>query len=395
MPIPLTVIGTDATGQGFKERTFVLGLNGRDCQYQSKHEVQRDCCLLLDFEYRPGGYKPCRVQGRVKWLRASRTDRRLFHVGVELETFQSAIVVPDDQEDPSGNQDAPLARPVASTEPKEGDAPMPQMKKGALAFPQPPNAPEAAPKGEDSEIVAGSDPYVLRMTPKMATPSVVQESGHSPETLKNLLSREMQNSLQEAVASLDEQLRTSSESAAAMMAERLSELSQTAAIKIERDLNTRVSAMLQSAEEAITEIQGQINNARASAEDVLIRAQVAKEEAGNTTLRLRESLERVSEAANSVERLDESFRSRLDVWSAELKTRLDQVMAESTASWVRGMEEQMVPHLQRADERLQTLAAGMQLAQMQQDRLLDLSRTAAADFEKEMRALFLRLSANV
>src|ERR1700674_4258011 len=64
MPIPLTVIGTDATGQGFKERTLVLGLNGRDCQYQSKHEVQTDCCLLLDFEYRAGGYKPCRVQGR-------------------------------------------------------------------------------------------------------------------------------------------------------------------------------------------------------------------------------------------------------------------------------------------------------------------------------------------
>ena len=54
----------------------------------------------------------------------------------------------------------------------------------------------------------------------------------------------------------------------------------------------------------------------------------------------------------------------------------------------------MSPQLQGVDEKLRTLAAGLQLAQLEQDRLAKLSMTSAANCEKEVRALFLRLSAN-
>lgn len=434
MPIPLTIMGTDVRGQVFKERTLVLGLKGRNCQYQSKHEVPRDCWVLLDFDYTTAGYKPCRVQGRVQWLQTSRTDPRLFHIEVELESFQSVVVVPDDQEDPFRNPDAPaLKPPVAATEPQEPYVPPPQTTTIAQAFSQPPTGPEAPTKTNNSEAAAGIGALLLAMASKTANSPVVPESDQPPGTLKSLLSREMEDSIQTAVTSRvdriihdavekqvtrqyqaamqvfhgdlthqlaerlaeSEPLRTCLESIAAMVAERLSELSQQAVIKIEENLNTRVTAIRQSAEEAITQMQGRINDAQASVGDALARAQAAKEELSDTTARARETLEQIKGADDIAVRLNERLFSRLDAWSAELKKRLDQIIAESTARWVHGMEQQMVPYLQGADERLQTLAAGLQLAQMQQDRLANLSLTTAANCEKEMRAFFLRLSANV
>ena len=400
MPIPLTVMGTDVEGQVFKECTTVLGLKGRNCQYESKHEVQTDCWILLDFDYTTAGYKPCRVQGRVQWLRTSRTDPRMFHIGVELESSQSVVVVPNDQKD---------------------------------RFKSHPTGPEAAAKSNNSEAVAGIAAHILAMAGKTAKSPVLPESDQPPGTLKSLLSREMENSIQATVTSLvdriiheavekqveqqcqaamqvlhgdrthqlaerlaeSEQLRTCFESIAATMAGRLSELSQQAVTTLEEDLNIRATAIRQSAEEAIARMQGQIGAAQASVGDALARAQAAKEELCGTTARAREALAQVKDADDIAVKLNERLFSRLDAWSAELKKRLDQIIAESTAGWVRGMEQQMVPYLQGADERLQTLAAGLQLAQMQQDRLANLSLTTAANCEKEMRAFFLRLSANV
>jgi len=427
-------MGTDLKGQVFKERTLVLGLKGRNCQYQSKHEVPRDCWILLDFDYTTAGYKPCRVQGRVQWLQTSRTDPRLFHIGVELESSQSVVVVPDDYVDPFRNQDAPaLKPPVAATEPPERYVPPPQTKTSAPAFSQPPTGPEAATKANNSEAVAGIGAHILAMTRKTANLPVFPESDRPPGTLQGLLSREMEDSIQAAVTSFADRiiheavekqvtqqyqaamqvvhgdlthqlaerlaesgpLRTCFESMAAMMAERLSELSQQAVTKIEENLNTRVTAVRQSAEEAIAQMQGRISDAQAGVGDALARAQAAKEELSDTTARAREALEQVKDADEIAVRLNERLFSRLDAWSAELKKRLDQIISESTARWVRGMEQQMAPYLQGADERLQTLAAGLQLAQMQQDRLANLSLTAAANCEKEIRAFFLRLSSNV
>ena len=434
MPIPLTVVGTDVRGQVFNERTMLLGLQGRNCQYQSKHEVQRDCWVLLDFDYTTAGYKPCRVQGRVKWLRASRTEPRLFHIGVELESSQSVVVVPDSQTVPFGNEDAPaLNYPVAATEPKERYVPPPQAKTIAQALSQAPTGPEAATKAKNPEAVAGFEAHILAMISKTEKSPVVTESDQPPGTPQGSLSREMEDSIRAAVTSLvnriihdgverqvtqqyqaaiqalhgdfshqlterlaeSEQLRACCESIAAMMAERLSRLSQQRLITVEEELNARVTAIRQSAEGVIAQIQGRINDAQASVEDALARAQSVKNEVSDTTARVREALEQVKDADNVAGRLNERLFSRLDTWGAELKMRLDQIIVESTATCVRGMEEQMVPHLRGADERLQTLAAGLQLAQMQQDRLENLSLTTAANCEKQMRAFFLRLSTSV
>src|ERR1700720_1062090 len=119
MRIPLTVIGVDTKGHLFRESTMVQGLEGRDCQYQSKHEVRVDSVVLLDLDYTGAGQEPCRVQGRVKTLRTPRTDQGLFEIDVELETLQSVKLALNGQEDQVGKPDAPTPRPpVAAIEPK-------------------------------------------------------------------------------------------------------------------------------------------------------------------------------------------------------------------------------------------------------------------------------------
>ena len=53
----LTVTGVDAKGHMFRERTAVLSLDGRDCKYQSRHEVQMASWVLLDIDYAKAGQK--------------------------------------------------------------------------------------------------------------------------------------------------------------------------------------------------------------------------------------------------------------------------------------------------------------------------------------------------
>jgi hypothetical protein len=124
MQIPLTVSGIDAKGHIFRERTVVQGLDGRDCQYQSKHEVRVDSVVLLDLDYSGTGQEPRRVQGRVKSLRTPRTDPGLFQIDVELDALQSLKIVANDQESPARKEDTPMPGPfTVTTEPKGTAAP--------------------------------------------------------------------------------------------------------------------------------------------------------------------------------------------------------------------------------------------------------------------------------
>jgi hypothetical protein len=389
MPIALTVTGVEATGQMFRERTLVLGLNGRECQYQSKHEVCVDSVVLLALDSAGGGQESRPVRGRVKSLEPLQSDRHQFRICVELETPQSTRVVPNDRENP-------VEKPTANG--------MQDLATRILSF--------------SSEI---------------AKSVVVHEIGEQMETLKNSLSQEIKESVQATVASAikqmahdavkqqiteqyqaitqalhadlpqqlakrlaeSDQLRSCFDGMKEMIAERLSDLSKTAAIRTDQDLNTRVAAIRQSCDQAIAEMQDRVRDARANLGDALARTQAAEKELGDVTARAQESLKQIKNADGSVaDRLDEHFRIRLNAVSAELSERLDQVAVEGAARWVSSVKQQMDPYMKRVDERLAILGGGLQLAQIQHDKLTELARTVAANFEKDMRAIFLRHSAN-
>ena len=196
-----------------------------------------------------------------------------------------------------------------------------------------------------------------------------------------------------------EQLRTSFENMAKKLVERLTELSQTAAVKTEQDLNDHATAIRRSFEETTAEMQRRINDMRADVEATLAGAQASGKEVAEATLRVQEALEQLKEADRiTTEKFNGRLAAHLDTCSAEFDKRLDEIAVERAARFASEVEQQLIPHLQRADETLEKLAAGLQLAQgtlrVQQERLSELSRTAAANFEKDIKAFWVRLSSS-
>src|SRR5215469_16430448 len=83
--VPLTVIGTDALGRPFQERTSTLIINCHGCRYQSKHYVLKNMWVTLEVPHPEAGRPARTVRARVMWIQRPRNVRELFQVGVELE----------------------------------------------------------------------------------------------------------------------------------------------------------------------------------------------------------------------------------------------------------------------------------------------------------------------
>jgi PilZ domain len=137
--VPITVTGTDALGQPFKERTTTVMVNCHGCKYQSKHYVPKNSMVTLDIPRPEGG--PFHTQGRVVWVQRPRTVRELFQIGLEFEVpgnFWGIAFPPEDWAsgvdiptgDLTGMLDViPVSEPVAGISPQPlppiGPPPMP------------------------------------------------------------------------------------------------------------------------------------------------------------------------------------------------------------------------------------------------------------------------------
>ncbi|HEY2460657.1 MAG TPA: hypothetical protein VGI16_07610 [Candidatus Acidoferrum sp.] len=84
--VPLQVMGVDALGRPFNERTSSLIINCHGCRYQSKHYVLKNMWVTLEIPHSEAGQAPRTVRGRVAWIQRPRTVRQLFQVALELET---------------------------------------------------------------------------------------------------------------------------------------------------------------------------------------------------------------------------------------------------------------------------------------------------------------------
>jgi colicin import membrane protein len=126
--VPITVTGTDALGQPFKERTTTVMVNCHGCKYQSKHYVPKNSMVTLDIPRPEGG--PFHTQGRVVWVQRPRTVRELFQIGLEFEVpgnFWGIAFPPEDWASgvdiPTGDltgmlEVATAAEPVAGISPQ-------------------------------------------------------------------------------------------------------------------------------------------------------------------------------------------------------------------------------------------------------------------------------------
>jgi hypothetical protein len=139
--VPITVTGTDALGQPFKERTTTVMVNCHGCKYQSKHYVPKNSMVTLDIPRPEGG--PFHTQGRVVWVQRPRTVRELFQIGLEFEVpgnFWGIAFPPEDWASgvdiPTGDLNGML-EVTHVTEPMAGISPQPLPPIGPPPIPAP------------------------------------------------------------------------------------------------------------------------------------------------------------------------------------------------------------------------------------------------------------------
>lgn len=83
--VPITVVGTDALGQMFHERTTTVVVDCYGCKYESKNYAPKDS--IIELEIPPlDSLRPARTaRGRVVWVQRPRSHREQYQVALELE----------------------------------------------------------------------------------------------------------------------------------------------------------------------------------------------------------------------------------------------------------------------------------------------------------------------
>jgi hypothetical protein len=132
-------------------------------------------------------------------------------------------------------------------------------------------------------------------------------------------------------------------------------------------------------------------------EVVLTKTQSLKQEIEERIRPLQETLEQLNHAERAgIERFQSQAAAQLSMGGAQFEKQIARISGERATHFAMEMEGQLAPHRQRADETMEKLGAVLQLiqgtARVQQERLTEHSRVTAANFEKEIRALLLRLA---
>jgi hypothetical protein len=173
--VPITVTGTDALGQPFKERTTTVMVNCHGCKYQSKHYVPKNSMVTLDIPRPEGG--PFHTQGRVVWVQRPRTVRELFQIGLEFEVPGNFWGIAFPPEDWASGVDIPtgdltgIVDATTAVEPVAGISPQPL----------PPIGPPPIPIPTTPEKRIEAPPFQIPVTPPTpAKPTPVNTQINTP-----------------------------------------------------------------------------------------------------------------------------------------------------------------------------------------------------------------------
>jgi hypothetical protein len=173
--VPITVTGTDALGQPFKERTTTVMVNCHGCKYQSKHYVPKNSLVTLDIPRPEGG--PFHTQGRVVWVQRPRTVRELFQIGLEFEVPGNFWGIAFPPEDWASGVDIPTGDLTGILDATTGGEPV----AGISPQPLPPLGPPPMPIPTTPEKRIEAPPFQIPVTPPPpAKPSPVNVPAAPP-----------------------------------------------------------------------------------------------------------------------------------------------------------------------------------------------------------------------
>ena len=211
---------------------------------------------------------------------------------------------------------------------------------------------------------------------------------------------EMETKISAAPARVEEELISRASMISRSFEDSLAEMEtrmSVAPAKIEHQLSLRTASILQSFEHSIAEKELRINEAQSEMAAALIRVQTLRQEAIDGMLPIQKAVEQLNNIERTgMENIQKQAAAQLIASAAQFQTQLHKISAERAVQFVVEMEEQIAPHRENADETVEKIGAVLQLiqgtARVQQERLAEYSKTTAANFEKEIRALLLRLA---
>jgi hypothetical protein len=182
--VPITVTGTDALGQPFKERTTTVMVNCHGCKYQSKHYVPKNSMVTLDIPRPEGG--PFHTQGRVVWVQRPRTVRELFQIGLEFEVpgnFWGIAFPPEDWASgvdiPTGDLTGILDATAPTAQPEAGISPQPLPPIGPPPMPTP-TTPEKRIEAPPFQIPTPPPAKPVPVNTQVTTPTAPPEMAAKP-----------------------------------------------------------------------------------------------------------------------------------------------------------------------------------------------------------------------
>jgi hypothetical protein len=217
-----------------------------------------------------------------------------------------------------------------------------------------------------------------------------------PHSLKQEINDSML-ALREAVEQLKDAQRAGEENFQNQVAVQLN----TCAAQFENQLHKismeRAELFSMETEESIAEMEARSSAARGDMQVVLTKSQNLKQEISDGILALQEALQQLKDAERAgEENIRNQVAAQLTASSAQFESQLNKISTERADQFSMETEKHLAPHQQRASELIENLGAVLQLlqrtARVQQEQLTDHSQTTAARFEKEIRALFLRLA---
>lgn len=349
--VPLTVIGVNALGQGFKERTSTLIVNCHGCKYASKHYVLKNSWLTLEVPHPQPDQPPRRARGRVTYVQRPRTVRELFQIGVELEVpgnFWGIAFPPPDWFPWSEQGQVPEipadAHAPAIEAPRPAAAPPPAESK-VRAFP-PPAAQEVARLASQQmgKLLAEARQQLQTAAREAASTAVAAETGQLLREVNRQLEIAAQQAVQNAAAAFTDELvrRTTAQ---------LRDVRQNLSQEMREQLTRNFTGELESAREQLlqqletagetfrskytasleSELKAAGERARAIQEKIAARAKAASEqleqqEAGQqgriqalaaSEQRVEELRASLASAANSAEERLREFANALESQSAQ------------------------------------------------------------------------------
>lgn len=447
--VHLNVTGVDVKGQMFRHPATVVMLDGRDCVFRSESQPELDGSVLTEFNYEGANPQTRVSQGRVKSTQAD--PQGGYKVIVELEFAQSKKVISNQTETPPTVQKS-VALPVPSVinvtaETKIGPAPTPFPTPAPREFPMPAKINEMAPRQPAAKIEeflpmqsdnrsskVKVEPAEMEGMEERIKAAVASEIQREMSLLKNSISSEIEKALPTMVASKMEKMiredvekqfhmnyETSLQSLQADVAQKVegrlagspdlqAMLQNTAkrffeehaaqfqgvGIKAEEEINSRAASIMRPFEQSLADLEARMNASRTEIILATASMQAMKQEINAEMHLVQEALQQVRDAEKpSIEKMQNQAAAQLREWSTQFDNLLNKSATEKAIQFSLDVERRMAPHRQRADETAEKLGAMLQLlqgtARVQQERLNEHSREAAANLEKQIKAFLVRL----